>query len=170
MSEVSSRHHVGDLWNICKLSKTWHHCFPDFSLPNHTKICLAISNKNIFLIKLFRFRFKMGQHFGELAKVRGIVIHKISPFEQKAFAGVISKGVPNVFRRCRGQMFRVVPRKFEVWFRKWFIDDELDWKWSRTRSELGCLVTFGFVSFITSSTELRYALWCNCYEQVGSKL
>jgi ubiquinol-cytochrome c reductase subunit 8 len=54
----------------------------------------------------------MGQHFGELAKVRGIVIHKISPFEQKAFAGVISKGVPNTFRRFSSQVFRVAPRKF----------------------------------------------------------
>ncbi|KAL7019349.1 hypothetical protein ACKWTF_011094 [Chironomus riparius] len=55
-----------------------------------------------------------GQHFGELAKIRGIVTHKISPFEQKAFAGVISKGVPNTFRRISGQIFRVVPRKLNV--------------------------------------------------------
>jgi len=55
-----------------------------------------------------------GQHFGELAKIRGIVTHKISPFEQKAFAGVISKGVPNTFRRVSGQIFRVVPRKYPV--------------------------------------------------------
>ncbi|CRK91676.1 CLUMA_CG005325, isoform A [Clunio marinus] len=51
----------------------------------------------------------MGGHFGELAKVNGIVIHKISPFEQKAFAGFISKGVPNTFRRFRSQVFRVAP-------------------------------------------------------------
>ncbi|KAG5673846.1 hypothetical protein PVAND_003857 [Polypedilum vanderplanki] len=50
-----------------------------------------------------------GQHFGELAKVRGIVIHKLSPYEQKAFAGAISKGVPNTFRRISSQIFRVVP-------------------------------------------------------------
>ena len=30
-----------------------------------------------------------GQHFGELMKVRGIVVHKISPYEQKAFAGAL---------------------------------------------------------------------------------
>lgn len=53
----------------------------------------------------------MGGHFGELAKVNGIVIHKISPFEQRAFAGVLSKGIPNTFRRFRGQVFRVTPRK-----------------------------------------------------------
>lgn len=61
----------------------------------------------LFLI----FRFKMGQHFGELAKVSGIVIHKLSPFEQKAFAGALSKGIPNTFRRFRSQVFRVAPRK-----------------------------------------------------------
>ncbi|CAG7835567.1 unnamed protein product [Allacma fusca] len=52
----------------------------------------------------------MGGHgFGTLAKVRGIITYKISPFEQRAFAGAISKGVPNIFRRCREQFFRVVP-------------------------------------------------------------
>lgn len=59
----------------------------------------------------FHFRFKMGLHFGELAKIRGIVIHKISPYEQKAFAGAISKGFPNTIRRIRGQIFIVTPRK-----------------------------------------------------------
>lgn len=43
----------------------------------------------------------------------GIVTHKISPFEQKAFAGVISKGVPNTFRRIRAKAFIVAPRKLE---------------------------------------------------------
>lgn len=50
-----------------------------------------------------------GQHFGELAKVRGIVTHKISPHEQKAFAGAIKYGVPNTLRRISGQIFRIVP-------------------------------------------------------------
>lgn len=53
-----------------------------------------------------------GQHFGNLAKIHGIVVYKISPFEQKAFAGAISKGVPNMFRRFRSNVFRVTPRKF----------------------------------------------------------
>lgn len=54
----------------------------------------------------------LSAHFGELAKVRGIVVHKISPFEQKAFAGAISKGVPNTLRRVSNSVFRIVPRKF----------------------------------------------------------
>ncbi|XP_055377827.1 cytochrome b-c1 complex subunit 8 [Condylostylus longicornis] len=50
-----------------------------------------------------------GAHFGNLAKVHGIVTYKISPFEQKAFAGAISHGVPNTIRRIRTSVFRVVP-------------------------------------------------------------
>lgn len=57
----------------------------------------------------------MGGHFGELAKIRGIVMHTLSPFEQRAFAGAISKGVPNMLRRIRSEVFYVVPRKlFEL--------------------------------------------------------
>lgn len=54
----------------------------------------------------------MGAHFGELAKIRGIVYYKLSPYEQKAFAGVIQNGIPNLFRRFRSSVFRVVPRKY----------------------------------------------------------
>nr|ACH56927.1 ubiquinol cytochrome c reductase subunit QCR8 [Simulium vittatum] len=49
------------------------------------------------------------QHFGELAKVRGIVVHKLSPFEQRAFAHAVSHGIPNIFRRIRSNIFRVAP-------------------------------------------------------------
>ncbi|XP_037934262.1 cytochrome b-c1 complex subunit 8-like [Teleopsis dalmanni] len=50
-----------------------------------------------------------GQHFGQLAKLNGIVTYKISPFEQRAFAGAISKGVPNMVRRFRSNVFIVTP-------------------------------------------------------------
>lgn len=53
----------------------------------------------------------MGKHFGELAKIRGIIQYRLSPFEQRAFAGAISKGVPNIFFRIRSNIFRVVPRE-----------------------------------------------------------
>lgn len=53
----------------------------------------------------------MAHGFGELAKVSGIVTYKISPFEQRAFAGAFSKGVPNMFRRFRSNVFTVAPRK-----------------------------------------------------------
>jgi ubiquinol-cytochrome c reductase subunit 8 len=53
----------------------------------------------------------MGKHFGELAKIRGIIQYRLSPFEQRAFAGAISKGLPNIFFRIRSNIFRVLPRE-----------------------------------------------------------
>ncbi|KAH8342329.1 cytochrome b-c1 complex subunit 8 [Drosophila kikkawai] len=50
-----------------------------------------------------------GAHFGNLAKVHGIVTYKLSPFEQRAFAGAISNGVPNMIRRFRSNVFIVAP-------------------------------------------------------------
>ena len=38
--------------------------------------------------------------------VQGIVIHKISPFEQRAFAGAVTKGFPNTMRRMRLSIIR----------------------------------------------------------------
>uniref|UniRef100_A0A6M2DG54 Cytochrome b-c1 complex subunit 8 n=1 Tax=Xenopsylla cheopis TaxID=163159 RepID=A0A6M2DG54_XENCH len=51
----------------------------------------------------------MGKGFGELAKIRGIVYYTLSPFEQKAFAGFISKGLPNTLRRIRESAFIFLP-------------------------------------------------------------
>ncbi|XP_046993664.1 cytochrome b-c1 complex subunit 8 [Schistocerca americana] len=51
----------------------------------------------------------MGKHFGELAKVRGIIHYRLSPFEQRAFAGILSGGLPNLFNRIRDNIFRVAP-------------------------------------------------------------
>jgi hypothetical protein len=53
----------------------------------------------------------MGKHFGELAKIRGIIQYRLSPFEQRAFAGAISKGLPNILFRIRSNIFRVLPRE-----------------------------------------------------------
>ncbi|XP_044748311.1 cytochrome b-c1 complex subunit 8 [Coccinella septempunctata] len=51
----------------------------------------------------------MGHGFGELAKIRGIVTYRLSPFELKAFGGVISHGIPNTFRRIKEEFLYVVP-------------------------------------------------------------
>jgi len=51
----------------------------------------------------------MGLGFGQLAKIRGIIYYKLSPFEQRAFAGIISNGVPNTFRRIAENVFTVAP-------------------------------------------------------------
>ncbi|KAH8376268.1 hypothetical protein KR200_008926 [Drosophila serrata] len=55
-----------------------------------------------------------GAHFGNLAKVHGIVTYKLSPFEQRAFAGAISNGVPNMIRRFRSNVFIVAPREYPL--------------------------------------------------------
>lgn len=49
----------------------------------------------------------MGLKFGNLAFRRGIIEYSISPYEQKAFAGAITKGVPNFARRVREKIFIV---------------------------------------------------------------
>ncbi|XP_063230966.1 cytochrome b-c1 complex subunit 8 [Bacillus rossius redtenbacheri] len=50
----------------------------------------------------------MGQHFGELAKVRGIIQYRLSPFEQRAFAGAL-KGLWNIPFRIRSSIFKIAP-------------------------------------------------------------
>ena len=51
----------------------------------------------------------MGHGFGELYKLRGIITIRLSPFEQKAFSGFFSKGIPNTIRRIREEFLYVVP-------------------------------------------------------------
>ncbi|XP_074651228.1 cytochrome b-c1 complex subunit 8-like [Tubulanus polymorphus] len=52
----------------------------------------------------------MGRTFGNLGiKVYGIVQYSLSPFEQRAFAGILKNGIPNTFRRVKGQIFRFMP-------------------------------------------------------------
>ncbi|CAK9290498.1 unnamed protein product [Gordionus sp. m RMFG-2023] len=36
----------------------------------------------------------MGKTFGDIARVRGVITYSISPYEQRAFAGYITKGLP----------------------------------------------------------------------------
>lgn len=54
---------------------------------------------------------RLGAEFGHLATVRGILTFKLSPFEQRAFGGAISHGIPNTIRRIRAKLFIVAPRK-----------------------------------------------------------
>lgn len=63
----------------------------------------------------------MGKHFGELAKIRGLVSYKLSPHEQRAYAGAVSNGLPNVFRRFRESVFKIAPRKYKFYNIPYFI-------------------------------------------------
>lgn len=56
----------------------------------------------------------MGHGFGELFKMRGIIQYRLSPFEQKAFANVVSHGIPNTVRRMSSSFLYVVPRKLYI--------------------------------------------------------
>lgn len=58
----------------------------------------------------------MGKHFGELAKIRGLITYKLSPHEQRAFAGIVTHGIPNTFRRMRENFLTVVPRKYLLYY------------------------------------------------------
>ncbi|KAL1450399.1 hypothetical protein WDU94_002770 [Cyamophila willieti] len=53
----------------------------------------------------------MGHHgFGNLGPhIRNIVYHRISMFEQKAFAGLINPGIPNMLRRVGESAPKTVP-------------------------------------------------------------
>ncbi|KAJ1648797.1 ubiquinol--cytochrome-c reductase subunit 8 [Dispira simplex] len=53
----------------------------------------------------------MGSHFGELggAKQRGIVSYRLSPYEQRVFAGFFKKGFFNIIRRFSAQVLYVGP-------------------------------------------------------------
>ena len=52
--------------------------------------------------------------FGKLAKIRGIVFFRLSPHEMNPLHGMVSHGVPNMIRRIRESIFKVVPRKFYI--------------------------------------------------------
>merc|ERR1711992_235748 len=57
---------------------------------------------------------RLAKGFGELpltggVGVRGVTKYSLSPFEQKAFAGFLGKGIPNTLRRIKSEFFYVVP-------------------------------------------------------------
>ncbi|XP_050422107.1 cytochrome b-c1 complex subunit 8 [Adelges cooleyi] len=52
----------------------------------------------------------MGGEFGNLkSDIRGVITTKLSPFEQKAFKGLFSHGVPNAIRRTASNLPFIVP-------------------------------------------------------------
>ena len=57
---------------------------------------------------------RLGAKFGQLAVIRGTTKYHLSAFEQRAFAGAISRGLPNVFWRFRQNVFYWAPRKLII--------------------------------------------------------
>lgn len=52
----------------------------------------------------------MGGELGNLkSDIRGVITTKLSPFEQKAFKGIISHGFPNSIKRIASNIPFIVP-------------------------------------------------------------
>ena len=52
----------------------------------------------------------MGRKFGKVINgMRHVVQYKVSPYEQRAFAGFFADGAPNLVRRFFDQVFFVLP-------------------------------------------------------------
>ncbi|CAB3366757.1 Hypothetical predicted protein [Cloeon dipterum] len=93
-----------------KSGKTLHLSFgTPFTCNMELIKCAAGSLLQLTRVKFYLQAAMGGKHFGELYKVRGLITYKISPFEQRAFAGFISHGIANTIRRFRGQALRVIP-------------------------------------------------------------
>ncbi|XP_031835477.1 ubiquinol-cytochrome c reductase ubiquinone-binding protein [Nomia melanderi] len=66
----------------------------------------------------------MGKTFGELAKVSGVTFFRLSPYEQKPFAGVLTNGVRNTIRRFNDSMVTFVPFGLMTYMLMEWADDE----------------------------------------------
>lgn len=53
----------------------------------------------------------MTKHFGELARVYGIVTRSVSPYEQKIFKGFFKHLLKDYERRVIDYSYTIVPRK-----------------------------------------------------------
>ena len=52
----------------------------------------------------------MGKAFGTLGvHIKHIVTYSLSPFEQRAFGGILRHGIPNVIRRFFDEVFYILP-------------------------------------------------------------
>merc|ERR1711936_1271849 len=52
---------------------------------------------------------RLAKGFGELATIRGTTRYHMSPFEQRALAGIISHGIPNTLWRIKCSVMYVLP-------------------------------------------------------------
>lgn len=51
---------------------------------------------------------RLSGHFGELAYIRGLITYRLSPFEQRAFAGFV-KSLPKTAYRIGSNLLTVAP-------------------------------------------------------------
>ena len=100
-----------NLYYICSIYNN-SVCGASYSIG--TKKVIVIWHFDLSMFYLPSLQITMGgDHiFGKLAKYRSIITYSLSPYEQNPFAGYFRKGIPNMWRRFKGQVFRVTPRKF----------------------------------------------------------
>merc|ERR1712062_129335 len=60
-------------------------------------------------VKMRTSLIRLGEGFGQLATVRGQTRYHLSPFEQRATAGMLSNGIPNTLWRIKSSIMYVVP-------------------------------------------------------------
>merc|ERR1712121_461691 len=81
----------------------------DIKRNSLTETCRSRSRSSYFHSET-QISVTMGLKWGNMqSNIRGLVQYQLSPYEQKAFAGAFTKGLPNMVRRVKSQMFRVCP-------------------------------------------------------------
>ena len=53
----------------------------------------------------------MGKHFGNIARVNRLIYFGVSPYEQKVFKGLVTKGFPNYLKNLVKHIFIAAPGK-----------------------------------------------------------
>merc|ERR1711874_617424 len=72
--------------------------------------CLKLHFKRISKHRMRTSLVSLGKGFGQLGvTIRGTTKYHLSPFEQKAFAGFFTTGVPNTLWRMRKSLPNLIP-------------------------------------------------------------
>jgi len=89
-----------------------------------------------------------GPQWGKLGKVNAHVYYSLSPYEQKAFAGVVSKGIPNLARRFMDEIGFIAPP---------FIAGYFIYRWAKSNHEFrhtkAGMIYYGEVELLKKKTD-----------------
>ena len=83
----------------------------EVSLFRGSTVWCMVSDRIPFASSGFRLseRAEM-KAFGALGvHVKNIITYSLSPFEQKVFTGIVTRGVPNIIRRFSEEIFYILP-------------------------------------------------------------
>merc|ERR1712142_577984 len=89
-----------------------------------------------------------GPQWGKLGKVNAHVYYSLSPYEQKAFAGAVSKGIPNLARRFLEEIGFIAPP---------FIAGYFVYRWAKANHEFrhtkAGMIHYGEVELLKKKTD-----------------